>query len=113
MQVGSRKLNLYFQLSKCWLETLNVIGFVKPTIRETRQGKSFSFSRLSEVPVFNQGPRLGLTWVRIPTCSRSLILRVRLWSGDTRVTLLIRRWSLYVGADAELRHLRELKHGEV
>ena len=39
MQVGSGKLSFYFQLSRCRLETLNVIGFVKPMIREAKQGE--------------------------------------------------------------------------
>ena len=116
MQVGSRKLNFYFQLPKRQLETLNVVGLVKPTVRETRQGEVvFDFKTKIEVPLFNRsGFKAGLDLgfvepyvLTIVNHKGKVVARYHA-SNITYKTMESLR-----GADAELRHLRALKYGKV
>lgn len=116
MQVGSRKLNFHFQLPKRQLETLNVVGLVKPTVRETRQGEVvFDFKTKIEVPLFNRsGFKAGLDLgfvepyvLTIVNHEGKVVARYHA-SNITYKTMESLR-----GADAELRHLRALKYGKV
>ena len=116
MQVGSRKLNFHFQLPKRQLETLNVVGLVKPTVRETRQGEVvFDFKTKIEVPLFNRsgfkaGLDLGFVEPYVLTIINpegKVVARYHA-SNITYKTMESLR-----GADAELRHLRALKYGKV
>ena len=116
MQVGSRKLNFHFQLPKRQLETLNVVGLVKPTVRETRQGEVvFDFKTKIEVPFFNRsGFKAGLDLgfvepyvLTIVNHEGKVVARYHA-SNITYKTMESLR-----GADAELRHLRALKYGKV
>ncbi len=116
MQVGSRKLDFHFQLPKRQLETLNVVGLVKPTVRETRQGEVvFDFKTKIEVPLFNRsGFKAGLDLgfvepyvLTIVNHEGKVVARYHA-SNITYKTMESLR-----GADAELRHLRALKYGKV
>lgn len=116
MQVGSRKLDFHFQLPARQLETLNVVGLVKPTIRETRQGEIvFDFKTKIEVPLFNRsGFRAGLDLGFVEPYVLTIINpegKVAARYHASNITY--RTMESLRGADAELRHLRKLKHGKV
>ena len=116
MQVGSRNLDFHFQLPARQLETLNVVGLVKPTVRETRQGEVvFDFktkikASLSNRTGFKAGLDLGFVEPYVLTVINpegKVVARYHASNITYRTMESLR------GADAELRHLRELKHGKV
>lgn len=116
MQVGSRKLNFHFQLPKRQLETLNVVGLVKPTVRETKQGEVvFDFKTKIEVPLFNRsGFKAGLDLGFVEPYVLTIVNHEgKVVARYHASNITYRTMESLRGADAELRHLRALKYGKV
>ena len=116
MQVGSRKLDFHFQLPARQLETLNVVGLVKPTVRETRQGEVvFDFKTKIKAPLFNRtGFKAGLDLGFVEPYVLTVINpEGKVVARYHASNITYRTMESLRGADAELRHLRELKHGKV
>lgn len=116
MQVGSRKLDFHFQLPSRQLENFDVIGLVKPTIRETKQGDVvFDFKTKMDVPLFNRsgfkaGLDLGFVEPYVLTIINDdgkVVARFHARGVTYKVMGSLR------GVEAQLRHLRELKFGKV
>lgn len=116
MRVKDRDLDFHFQLPARQLESMDVIGIVKPTIRETKQGEVvFDFKTKIEVPVFNQsGFRAGLDLGFVEPYVLTIVnLEGKVVARYHAKSITYRTMESLRGADAELRHLRELKHGKV
>lgn len=116
MQVGSRKLDFHFQLPERQLETLNVVGLVKPTVRETRQAEVvFDFKTKIKAPLFNRtGFKAGLDLGFVEPYVLTVINpEGKVVARYHASNITYRTMESLRGADAELRHLRELKHGKV
>ena len=116
MQVGSRKLDFHFQLPARQLETLNVVGLVKPTVRETRQGEVvFDFKTKIKAPLSNRtGFKAGLDLGFVEPYVLTVINpEGKVVARYHASNITYRTMESLRGADAELRHLRELKHGKV
>lgn len=114
MRVKDRDLD--FQLPARQLESMDVIGIVKPTIRETKQGEVvFDFKTKIEIPVFNQsGFRAGLDLGFVEPYVLTIINpEGKVVARFHASNITYRTMESLRGADAELRHLRELKHGKV
>ena len=116
MRVKDRDLDFYFQLPARQLETMNAISIVKPTIRETKQGEVvFDFKTKIEVPVFNQsGFKAGLDLGFVEPYILTIINdEGKVVARFHASNITYRTMESLRGADAELRHLRELKHDKV
>ena len=116
IRVKDRDLDFHFQLPTRQLESMDVISIVKPTIRETKQGEVvFDFKTKIEVPVFNQsGFRAGLDLGFVEPYVLTIINpEGKVVARYHAKNITYRTMESLRGADAELRHLRELKHGKV
>ena len=116
MRVKDRDLDLHFQLPARQLESMDMISIVKPTIRETKQGEVvFDFKTKMEVPLFNQsGFKAGLDLGFVEPYILTIInFEGKVVARFHASNITYRTMESLRGADAELRHLRELKHGKV
>lgn len=112
MRVGSRKLTFTSSYRSVERDGLN------PRSVERGRERSVSVSRLrSRFPCsINQGPRPGLTWGSYLYVLAIIEIidsegKVVVWRHASDI--IYKTMESLRGADAELRHLCELKHGKV
>lgn len=117
MQVMDRKLDFHFKLPVRQIEKLNnVIGVVKPTVRETRTGEIvFDFKLKLEVPLFNKtGYRAGLDLGFIEPYILTIVNNdgkiIARYHATPRCYATLNRLRT---AEAELKRLRTIKYRKI